>query len=247
MPGDEVRAIDWNVTARAGTPYVKRFIEERDRRVVLMVDISASGAFGSGEQTKNGFAAEVCAALALSAIKNNDRVGLLAFTDRIEKTVPLKKGAGQVFRLIKELLSLRPSGRGTDIAMALDNLPRLGNKRSVVFLVSDFWAEGWERALRVAARRHDVIAVPVSDPREWELPPAGLLRVRDSENGREAWVDCASAPARAAYAAAARARAAALRDKFRAMKIDQIPLSVGGDYVRDLVRFFRMRERRARR
>lgn len=243
-PGDEIRTIDWNVTARAGTPFVKRFIEERDRRVVILADISASGDFGCGTQSKREFATELCAALAFSAIKNNDRVGLLAFSDRIEQTVPLKKGAGQIFRLIRELLALRPVGRGTDLNLALEALPRLTNRRSIVFVVSDFLASGYEKALRVAARRHDVIAVTITDPREKELPRCGLIKVRDLENGGETWVDTESARVREAYALQARARALGLREFFRAQKIDHIELTVGSDYVRELVRFFRMRERR---
>lgn len=243
-PGDEIRSIDWNVTARAGEPYVKRFIEERDLRVMFLVDLSASGHFGTTTQTKNELAAELCALLAFCAIKNNDRVGMLAFTDRVERYIPPKKGTPHVLRLVREVLGLKPEGDGTDITGALDHLGRITSKRCVVFLISDFIAEGYEKALRVMGKKHDVIAISLSDPRELELPNAGMFPARDAESGQIVWVDSASKKTRENYARTARARLLRLSDKFRALKIDHIQLRTGEDYLRGLVRFFRMRERR---
>lgn len=243
-PGDEIRSIDWNVTARAGEPFVKRFVEERDQRVMLLVDLSASGRFGTTAQTKNDLAAELCALLAFSAIKNNDRAGLIAFTDRIEHYLAPKKGSGHVLRLIRDILGFRPAGTGTNIACALDHLARVTTKRCVVFLISDFIDTGYEKALRIAARRHDVIAVSIADPRERELPDAGLILARDAESGEEIWLDTGSRAVRERYATAARARELLLKERLRGLGIDHIPLVSGGDYMKQLVTFFRMRERR---
>lgn len=243
-PGDEIRSIDWNVTARAGEPFIKRYIEERDMRVMFLVDLSASGHFGTCGRTKNELAAELSALLAFSAIKNNDRVGLLAFTDRIERYIPPRKGTAHVLRLVRDILGLRPEGMGTDIGGALDYLARMTSKRCVVFLISDFLTGGYERALRIAGRRHDVVAISLTDPRERELPNAGLFLARDAETGAEMWIDSASRKVREAYHKAAQVRELTLRDSFRRMQIDHIPLTTGEDYLRQLVRFFRMRERR---
>jgi uncharacterized protein (DUF58 family) len=180
QPGDEERDIDWNVTARMGRPFVKKFVEERELTVMLLVDASASSRFGTRDRFKSELAAELCAVLAFSAIRNKDRVGLVIFTDRIEKFVPPGKGSRHVLRVIREVLYFRPQGRGTDISLALDYLNRVIRRRSVVFLVSDFLAAGFERALRVSARRHDLVALLVRDPREEELPPAGLVRLEDA-------------------------------------------------------------------
>lgn len=243
-PGDEIRSIDWNVTARAGEPFIKRYVEERDMRVMFLVDLSASGHFGTCGRTKNELAAELSALLAFSAIKNNDRVGLLAFTDRVEQYITPRKGTGHVLRLVRDILSLQPQGCGTDIGMALDYLARMSSKRSVVFLISDFLTSGYERSLRIAAKRHDLVAVSLTDPRERELPNAGLFLARDAESGEEVWVDSASKQVRAEYKLTAEVRALQLRDSFRKMQIDHIPLTAGEDYLRQLIRFFRMRERR---
>ncbi len=243
-PGDEIRTIDWNVTARMGHPYVKRFVEERELTVMFLVDLSASGAFGSTGKLKSELAAEVCALLAFSAIKNNDKVGLVIFTDAIELYIPPKKGASHVLRLIREVLGFRPRGKGTDIVCALDFLGRVMHRRAVVFLLSDFLAEGFEKRLRVAARRHDLIAVPVADPRELELPDAGLIELEDAETGELVLVDTSDEGFRKRYAAQAREREARLRELFHSAGIDSIPVRNGKDPVRDLVVFFRRRERR---
>ncbi len=243
-PGDEIRTIDWNVTARMGHPYVKRFVEERELTVIFLVDLSASGAFGSTGKLKSELAAEVCALLAFSAIKNNDKVGLIIFTDAIELYIPPKKGASHVLRLIRDVLGFQPRGKGTDIVCALDFLGRVIHRRAVVFLLSDFLADGFEKRLRVAARRHDLIAVPVSDPRELELPDAGLIELEDAETGELALVDTSDAGFRKRYAALAREREAKLRELFHSAGIDSIAVRNGKDPVRDLVVFFRRRGRR---
>ncbi len=243
-PGDEIRSIDWNVTARAGEPFIKCYIEERDMCVMFLVDLSASGHFGTCGRTKNELAAELSALLAFSAIKNNDRVGLLAFTDRIERYIPPRKGTGHVLRLVRDILGLHPEGIGTNIGGALDYLARMTSKRCVVFLISDFLTGGYERALRIAARRHDVVAISLTDPRERMLPNAGMILARDAESGEEVWIDSGSRRIRDAAAKAAQARFLTLRDNFRKMQVDHVPLTAGEDYLRQLVRFFRMRERR---
>jgi uncharacterized protein (DUF58 family) len=243
-PGDDIRTIDWNVTARTGHPYVKRYVEERELTVMLVVDLSASGSFGTREKLKNEVAAELCALLAFSAIKNNDKVGLIVFTDHIELYIPPKKGVSHVLRVIRDLLNFEPRRSRTDVTQALDFLGRVTHRRAVVFLVSDFQAAGYEKRLRIAARRHDLIAVSLTDPREAKLPVAGLIELEDAESGECIVVDSGSAAVRRRYEALARERADKLAVSLRSMGIDQIPVVTGEDYVRDLVRFFRVRERR---
>ena len=243
-PGDDIRTIDWNVTARTGHPYVKRFVEERELTVMFVVDLSASGNFGTREKLKNEVAAELCALLAFSAIKNNDKVGLIVFTDHIELYIPPKKGVSHVLRVIRDLLNFEPSRSRTDVTQALDFLGRVTHRRAVVFLVSDFQATGYEKRLRIAARRHDLIAVSLTDPREAKLPAAGLIELEDAESGERVVVDSGSASVRRRYEALARERADKLASSLRSMGIDQIPVVTGEDYVHDLVKFFRVRERR---
>jgi uncharacterized protein (DUF58 family) len=243
-PGDDVRTIDWNVTARMGHPYVKRYVEERELTVVFLVDLSASGAYGSADRFKNEVAAEVCALLAFSAIKNNDKVGLIVFTGGVELYIPPKKGASHVLRLIGELLNFRPRDRRTDIGGALDFLGRVAHRRAVVFLVSDFWDEGYEGRLRIAAKRHDLIAVSIIDPREMALPETGLVELEDAETGERVLIDCSSRAVRTRYQELARQREARLRELFHSAGVDRIRVVTGRDTVRDLVGFFRMRERR---
>ncbi len=244
-PGDDIRTIDWNVTARTGHPYVKRYVEERELTVLFVVDLSASGSFGTKRQLKNEVAAELCALLAFSAIKNNDKVGLIVFTDEIELYIPPKKGVSHVLRVIRDLLNFEPRRSRTDIKQALDFMGRVTPRRAVVFLVSDFQAAGYEKRLRVASRRHDLIAVALKDPRESTLPTAGLIELEDAETGERTLVDTGSAAVRRRYEALARERDDKLASAFRSMAIDQIPVVTGEDYVRDLVKFFRIRERRA--
>lgn len=244
MPGDEIRSIDWNVTARTGHPYVKRFVEERELTVMFLVDLSASGAFGSVHKLKNEIAAELCALLAFSAVKNNDKVGLLVFTDRVEMFIPPKKGTKHVLRVIRELLSFRPRPASTDIEGALDYLGRVTTKRAVVFLVSDFQAEGFERKMRVLGKRHDLIAVTIVDPREVRLPDVGLIELEDSETGETVLVDTSSAAVRKRYERLGREEQARLKDLFNSMGVDQIEVMTDRDYVPKLISFFRAREKR---
>ena len=247
QPGDDIRTIDWNVTARTGQPYVKRYVEERELTVFFLVDLSSSGSFGSVDKLKNEIAAEFCALLAFSAIKNNDRVGLIVFTDTIEMFIPPAKGVSHVLRLIRDLLYFTPSEKrqrtGTNIAAALDYLGRVFHKRGVVFLVSDFQDQGFEKPLRALARRHDLIGVTVSDPRETALPDVGLLELEDAETGETVVIDTGSRVVRTRYTALAKERHAKLNELFKSTGVDHIPLHTDRDYVLDLVRFFRRRMR----
>ena len=244
MPGDEIRTIDWNVTARTGTPFVKRFVEERELTVMFVVDLSASGEFGSVSKLKNEVAAEFCSLLAFSAVKNNDKVGLIVFTDQIEMYIPPKKGTQHVLRVIRELLNFKPRQASTDIEGALDFLGKVTKKRSVVFLVSDFQAEGFEKPMRVIGKRHDLVAVTVVDPREVRLPDVGLVELEDAETGDIILVDTGSAAIRKRYERLGREQSDRFRELFSSMGVDQIEVMTDRDYVPNLVRFFRTRERR---
>jgi uncharacterized protein (DUF58 family) len=244
QPGDEIRTIDWNVTARTGVPHVKRYNEERELTVMLMVDASASTVFGSVRQTKSALAAELGALLAYSAITNNDKVGLVMFTDRIELALPPRKGSHHVLRVIREVLSLKPAGRGTNISAALEHLTRVTKRRCVVFLVSDFLDPDCRRALRMARRRHDLIAVVLEDPRESALPDVGLVELEEAETGERYVVDTGSRRVREEFA---RRAAAARTDRdrlLRAADVDTIVVPTDRPYAEALLRFFRMRERR---
>lgn len=243
--GDDVRTIDWNVTARMGAPYVKKFVEERELTVMLVVDVSGSAAFGSGGQSKREVAAEVGALLALAAVRSNDRVGLLAFTDRVERYVPPRKGTRHVLRVIRELLYLQPAGRRTCIGAAVHFLEGVLHRRSVIFLLSDFQDRGYDAPLRVLARRHDVTAIVVHDAREFALPPVGLVEVEDAETGERRLIDTTHPRVRALYAARAAAQQEERRRLLAAMSIDQVELSTGASYVEPLVAYFRRRAGRA--
>ncbi|MEM1068663.1 MAG: DUF58 domain-containing protein [Planctomycetota bacterium] len=240
--GDDVRSIDWNVTARAGDPFVKLFREERELSVMLMVDLSGSQDFGTTLQTKRELVTELSATLAFSAIRNNDKVGLTLFTDRIEKSVPPRKGTRHVLRLIRELLYCQPIGRGTDLSAALDHLNRTSSRRTVVFVISDFQDRGFDSSLRITRRKHDVIPVQITDPREWELPNVGLIRLRDSESGELITVDTSSRRQRFEYREMRRAEQDRLESMFRRLKLQPIKIETGVDYVDPLKRFFHMRE-----
>mgnify|MGYP001596835919 CR=1 FL=1 len=242
-PGDDIRSIDWNVTARMGGPYVKKYVEERELTVMLVVDASASGGFGSVKQFKDEIAVELCALLAFSAIKNNDRVGLIIFTSEVEKYIPPKKGKNHVLRVIRELLYFKPEKKGTNIAEALGFLNRVQRKKAVVFCVSDFIAPPFEAPMRVAARRHDLIAITIADPREQELPDVGLIDLEDPETGHTLLVDTHDKNVRERYRQDAGRRTAALQSFFRAHGIDEIPIATEADYVEPLVKFFKKREK----
>jgi len=245
QPGDDIRTIDWNVTAHTGHPYVKRYVEEREITVFFLVDLSGSGSFGSSGKLKNEIAAEFCALLAFSAIKNNDKVGLIIFTDTIELFIPPAKGTSHVLRLIRELLYFGPGKKrqnaGTDIALALDYLGRVMHKRGVVFLVSDFLDLGFEKHLGVLARRHDLIGVTVSDPREQKLPDVGLLEIQDTETGKIVIIDTGSREVRSRYEQIAEGRDRQLGTLFKSLGVDRIRLYTDRDYVLDLVKFFSQR------
>jgi uncharacterized protein (DUF58 family) len=247
QPGDDIRAIDWNVTARMGHPFVKRFIEERELTVMLMVDGSASNQFGTRLQPKREIAAEIAAILAFSAITNNDKVGLIVFTDKVERFVPPRKGTRHVLRIIRDILFFQPTRPGTSLREGLDYLNRVLHRRAIVFLLSDFLDTGFEKAFKRTGKRHDLIAVPISDPRENELPSVGLLQMEDAETGRQILVDTSSAAVREAFAARARQRRAALRQLSHGARIDLIEVSTDGGHLDALIRFFRLRERRLRR
>jgi uncharacterized protein (DUF58 family) len=244
--GDDIRSIDWNVTARAGSPFVKILQEERELTVMLVVDVSASGDFGTRERLKGEVAVEICALLAFSAIRNNDKVGLIVFSDHIEEFVPPRKGRRHGLRVLRELLFHRPRGRGTDISGALGYLTRVQRKRAVTFLVSDFRDQGFEKALAVAGRRHDLVAVRMGDARERELPPLGLVELEDPETGERLVVNTGSARFREAFGRTAMEGRARLDRTLRRSRVDVIDIDTGSPYVLPLQRFFRERMRRRR-
>lgn len=244
VPGDDVRSIDWNVTARTGHPHVKLLVEERELTVMLMVDASGSGRFGSVARFKNALAAEMCAVIAFSAIKNNDKVGLIIFTGEVELYVPPSKGSKHVLRVVRDILYFEPKGTGTNIPTALHYMSKVTKRRAVVFLVSDFMANDYEMPLRIANRRHDVVAVAVTDPREEQLPNVGLVSVRDAESGRECVVDTSDARVRRTYEEAARNRKQRREEIFRRTRVDAMNVRTDGSYIDEIYRFFRMRERR---
>lgn len=239
--GDDIRSIDWNVTARMGHPFVKVYDEERELTVMLMVDASASGDFGTVSQMKGEIGVELCALLAFSAIQNNDRVGLIVFTDDVEVFIPPKKGRMHVLRVIRELLYFRPSRRGTDVGAALDYLNRVQKRKSVVFLVSDFLASGYEAALRVSGKRHDLIAVVLQDPRERELPDVGLVELEDAETGREMLVDTSDPEFRYLFRRLNDETEERRDQVFRSIGIDRVDIHTEATYVDALMRFFRKR------
>ena len=244
QPGDDIRSIDWNVTARMGHPFVKRYVEERELTVLFVVDGSGSQFFGTGPKTKGELGAEVAALIAFAAIKNNDRVGLMVFTDRIEMYIPPAKGSRHVLRIVRELLSFRSSSRGTDISAALQAAGRLLRRRAVVFLISDFRDRDFHSPLSIAGRRHDLVALRISDPREGDLPDCGLIEMADPETGRRVLVDTSSEQVRSSVARVENERTASLEKLFRRAGVDQVVLSTDRPYDRPLVIYFRKRARR---
>ncbi len=248
VPGDDVRAIDWNVTARTGDPFVKLYDEERELTVILAVDLSRSGLFGSGARTKMEIAAELCGVLAFAAIANKDKVGLVLFSDRVEKYIPAAKGRSHVLRLIRELLTFQPEGRGTDLNEPLRLLGSVLKRKATVFLVSDFWAGDFSTSLSVLSRRHDVVAVRVRDPRESDLPAVGLVHWVDAESGTPLLVDTSAASLRRQLGLRVEAHDGALARLFHSRGVDVVDVDVTGSYVEPLRRFFLAREgRRGRR
>jgi uncharacterized protein (DUF58 family) len=246
QPGDEVRSIDWNVTARMRQPFVKRYIEERELTVMLAVDLSGSERFGTVARFKSELATELSAVLAMSAVRNNDRVGVVLFTDRIEHVVPPGKGRRHVLRLIRDILAYEPEGSGTDIGLAVDYLAKLLPHRSVIFIISDFVATDIERPLKTISQRHDVVAISIEDPRELTLPDIGLARFMDPERGLALDIDTSDARVRASYEEKVRTEHDARRQLFRRLAIDEIAVRTDRSYVEPLLRFFRSRETRRR-
>jgi len=244
QPGDEIRTIDWNVTARLNHPFVKVFEEERELTVMLLVDLSGSQFFGSQSSLKRDIAVELSAILAFSAMKNNDKVGTVLFTDRIEKFVPPRKGRSHALRIVRELLSFEPARRTTSLDNALDYLNKIQKKRSIVFLISDFMDSGYEQALQIAGKRHDLVGIVLLDPREKELPRFGLVPFRDSETGEDRWVDTLDASVRAAHTKQWTVRQQARRSMFLKSKLDSVEISVDQSYMKPLIDFFQRRERR---
>lgn len=244
VPGDDVRSIDWNVTARTGDPHIKTYVEERELTVIFLVDVSASGTFGTVSQAKGELAAEAAAVLAFSAVSNNDRIGLISFTDRIEQFIPAKKGRRHVLRLVRDMLYQRPVSKGTNIAAALEYLMRVQRRRAIVFLLSDFYDKDYGRALSMAARRHDVVAVSLSDPRDGDFPDVGLVALEDPETGGSMLVDT-SDPAFRQRLAQHRSEELGTRQRlFRRAGVDEIQLCTDRPYEAEFNRFFRRRIQR---
>jgi uncharacterized protein (DUF58 family) len=246
FPGDDVRSIDWNVTARTGFPHVKKFVEERELTVMLVVDMSSSGRFGTRNRLKIDMAVEISALLAFSAIKNNDRVGLVIFTDRVELFIPPKKGRRHVLRLVRELLSFTPARPGTDLAGVLEYLNKSLKRRAIVFLLSDFLSGGYEKPLAITNRKHDVVALMLSDPAERSLPGVGVMNLEDAETGRESVVDTGDRAFRQSFSRRGEKLGAERLRTFRSIDLDHVELATDKDYIVPLIGFFRERMRRFR-
>jgi len=242
--GDDIRNLDWNVTARFGHPYIKVFEEERELTVMLLVDMSGSQVFGSGEKTKQQIAAELSAILAFSALKNNDKVGLILFTDQIEKYVSPRKGRSHVLRIIRELLSFEPRGNKTDIKSALEYFNHAVKKRCIVFLISDFLDDNYERILKVVGRKHDLVGIVLNDPRESVLPKVGLIKFRDAETGEIRFIDSDDRKTRTWFAAQNLKRMDERKSMFIRSRLDSININTAQSYIKPLVDFFKMREKR---
>lgn len=243
-PGDDIKSIDWNVTARMGHPYIKKFVEERELTVMLILDISRSCRFGSVKQLKSQLAAELCSVLAFSAAQNNDRIGLIIFSDRIEKFVPARKGLRHVLRIIREALYYEPRGKGTDLSLALEYLNRVTRRKTISFIISDFFAKGYKQFLAVANKRHDIIAVTITDPREIDLPNVGILRLDDAESGESFTIDTSKAIFRKQYRDNALERIRQRQELLRSVSVDNIDVQTNVAYIKELIKFFRIRERR---
>ncbi|MBN1910531.1 MAG: DUF58 domain-containing protein [Pirellulales bacterium] len=245
-PGDDIRSIDWNVTARAGTPFIKRFVEERELTVMFAVDVSASGAFGSASRSKLDTAVEVAAMLMFSALKNNDKVGLVTFCDDVVDFYPPRKGKANVLHLIRELVAVEPIARETNLAAALDYLGRVQKRRAVVFMLSDFLAPTAQKALAVCNRRHDLVGITVTDPREHELPDVGFITLCDAETGELVEVDTSSPEVRSLFARQTAQRSESISNQLAKCGVDELSVHANEEYLTNVRRFFRMREKRFR-
>ena len=244
QPGDDIKSIDWNVTARTGEPYIKRFREERELTVLLMVDLSASGNFGSTGKKRNDVAAEICAVLSFSAIRNNDRVGLLVFTDEVESFIAPAKGMTHIMRIIREILAFNPKGKGTSIENALTFLGKVQRRNSVVFLISDFYDTGYEKNLKIMAEKHDLVALSITDPLEIELPDCGLVTVRDGETGFFRTIDSSNRQLRKEWKKASLGRIDKLKKNMISLGMDHVHLDTGSDWIHSLSSFFMKRQHR---
>ena len=244
QPGDDIRSIDWNVTARYNSPFVKVFEEEREMTVMLLIDVSASGNFGTQEQFKRELATELAAILAFSAIKNNDKVGVIFFTDKVEQFIPPKKGKSHILRIIREVLAFEPTGKGTDIASALEYFSAVIKKRSICFILSDFMSKEFDRPLKIASKKHDLVALRIHDTREDTLPNVGLVPMQDAETEKMLFVDTSSKKIRDNFAKNRAQATAKLRKLFPASGVDLIDITTGTDYVKPLINFFKTRGKR---
>ncbi len=239
--GDDVRNIDWNVTARTGIPFIKVFEEEREMTVMLVIDMSRSAFFGTKAQMKNEMMTEICAVLAFSAINNNDKVGVIFFSDKIEKFIPPKKGRSHILLIIRELLNFEPTGKGTDMSIALQYLNNIIKKRSICFLLSDFMTRGYDNALRIAAKRHDIVGIHVVDPAEEQLPPVGLLRALDAETDTRIWIDASDKTTRERFARWYADNLAYSQSLFKKTGVDMMSIRTTESYVNALMKFFQKR------
>lgn len=246
QPGDEIRSIDWNVTARIGRPYIKKFMEERELKVMLLLDLSGSSYFGTVNKLKRQIAAEICSVLAFSAIRNNDKVGLIVFTDKIEKFVPPKKGISHVLRIIREALYFNPQGKKTDIPGALEYLNKVCKRSAVTFIVSDFYAEGFEKSLSIANKRHDLVSITITDPKELDLPNIGMAQFDDPETGRTFSLDTSSENLRRVFRQNALRIIGERKKAFGRSGVDNVDIRCDIPYNQTLFKFFRMREKRLR-
>ncbi|MDD5504320.1 MAG: DUF58 domain-containing protein [Candidatus Omnitrophica bacterium] len=244
IPGDEIRSIDWNVTARAGHPYVKKFVEERELVVMILLDVSMSCRFGTCANSKNQIAAEISSVLAFSAVKNNDKVGLILFSDKVEKTIPPRKGVKHILRIVREALYYQPVSTGTDLNKALMYLNKTLKRKAVVFVISDFFDRDFKKVLSVSNRHHDIVAVNIIDPREMEMPNAGIIKLRDSETGLELTVDTSSERFRSDYRDGCKNRLEQGKRLFISAGVDRILIRTDKPYAGELAEFFRARKRR---
>ena len=243
-PGDEIRSIDWNVTARMGHPFIKKFVEERELTIMILLDVSMSEKYGTVGNLKSEIAAELCSVIAFSATQNNDKVGMITFTDRVERFIPPRKGARHVLRVIREGLYNTPTGTGTNIKNVLEHLNRVSTRRTITFLISDFIDKGYEKTLIITNKRHDVIAVTVTDPSEIKLPSSGMVRFQDAETGQAFTLDTSSRTAADLYGKAAGDFLKNRVNSFKEAGVDNIDIRTDKSYVEPLIRFFRKRGKR---
>ncbi|MFH1799197.1 MAG: DUF58 domain-containing protein [Candidatus Omnitrophota bacterium] len=244
LPGDEIRSIDWNVTARMGHPFVKKFMEERELTIMILLDVSMSSKFGTLGYIKSDLAAELCSVIAFSAVQNNDKVGMITFTDHVEKFIPPRKGIRHVLRVVREAIYNKPEGKGTDLNMILEHLNRVARRRTITFVISDFFAANFKKTLSITNKRHDVIAVNVMDPAELKLPNAGVVKLHDAETGERYVIDTSDAKTRDFYETQMQERIERQHQLFRSINVDSIDIHTDVSYTEPLIRFFRMRERR---